>query len=286
MPPSELEPRELTVEWDGVEIAAETMGEGPLAILAHGLTATRRYVLHGSKALARSGYRQVSYDARGHGASSPAPDPGAYGYPQLAADMGSVMDEAGGGPAVICGHSMGCHTAAAFALADPGRVAGLVLAAPVTLGLPPPEESLAYWDRLADGLAGGGVDGFMTAYEADLTVDPEWRERVLAITRERLSLHRHPQAVADALRAVSRSIPFEGMAELEALRVPALVVASHDEADPGHPYAIAEAWSEAIPGARLISEEEGKSPLAWQGGRFAREIGAFCEQPQVAERLA
>jgi 3-oxoadipate enol-lactonase len=181
---------------------------------------------------------------------------------------------------------MGCHTAAAFALADPGRVAGLVLAAPVTLGLPPPEESLAYWDRLADGLAGGGVDGFMTAYEADLTVDPEWRERVLAITRERLSLHRHPQAVADALRAVSRSIPFEGMAELAALRVPALVVASHDEADPGHPYAIAEAWSEAIPGARLISEEEGKSPLAWQGGRFAREIGAFCEQPQVAERLA
>ena len=43
-------------------------------ILLHGLTATRRYVLHGSLALARRGYRQISYDARGHGESAPAPD--------------------------------------------------------------------------------------------------------------------------------------------------------------------------------------------------------------------
>jgi pimeloyl-ACP methyl ester carboxylesterase len=283
MPPSELEPRELTVEADGVQLSGEAMGEGPPVVLAHGLTATRRYVLHGSKALARSGYRQFSYDARGHGASSPAPDAAAYGYQDLAADMGSVIGEAGGGPVVLCGHSMGCHTAAAFALADPDRVAGLVLAAPVTLGLPPPEETLAYWDRLADGLAEGGVEGFMTAYEADLDVDAEWRERVLAITRERLSLHQHPGAVADALRAVSRSVPFEGLAELETLRVPALVVASHDEADPAHPYAIAEAWSEAIPGARLVSEEPGESPLAWQGGRLARVIAGFCEETEVAE---
>ena len=81
------------------------------------------------------------------------------------------------------------------------------------------------------------------------------------ITRERMRLHRHPDALAQALREVSRSLPFEGLAELEALGVPALVVASYDEADPGHPYAVAEAWAERLPSARLVSEEPGKSPL-------------------------
>ena len=52
--------------------------------------------------------------------------------------------------------------------------------------------------------------------------------------------------------------------------MPALVVASHDEADPGHPYAAAAAYAEALPRARLISEEEGESPLAWQGGKLSR----------------
>ena len=88
------------------------------------------------------------------------------------------------------------------------------------------------------------------------------------------------------MREVPRSLPFEGMAELESLDVPALVVASRDEADPGHPYAVGEAWSEAIPGARLISEEPGESPLAWQGGKLSRAIADFCEQPEVLSRRA
>jgi pimeloyl-ACP methyl ester carboxylesterase len=67
--------------------------------------------------------------------------------------------------------------------------------------------------------------------------------------------------------------------------VPSLVVASYDEADPGHPYAIAEAWAERLPSARLVSEEPGKSPLAWQGGRLARTIADFLEEPAVKERL-
>ena len=139
---------------------------------------------------------------------------------------------------------------------------------------------LAYWDRLADGLEQGGVDGFMRAYEADLDVAPEWRERVLAITRERIGRHRNPDAFAAALREVPRSLPFEGMAELESLDVPALVVASHDDADPGHPYAVAEAWAEALPRAELISEERGQTPLAWQGGRLSRGSRRSASAPR------
>jgi 3-oxoadipate enol-lactonase len=180
---------------------------------------------------------------------------------------------------------MGCHTAVSYALNHQDETAALVLAGPVALGLPATEDRLAYWDRLADGLESGGVEGFMKAYESSLEAAPEWRDTALRITMERMKRHRHPAAVAQALRDVSRSLAFDGLSELETLNVPALVVASYDEADPGHPYAIAEAWAERLPQARLVSEEPGKSPLAWQGGRLSRVIADFIEEPQVKRRL-
>jgi pimeloyl-ACP methyl ester carboxylesterase len=282
-----LEPSPFEVDSAGVRLSGEEVGEGNPVVLLHGLTATRRYMLHGSNALARRGYRQISYDARGHGESSPAPEGAGYGYDALTADLRAVAGErARDGRPVLAGHSMGCHTAVAHALEHAGDVGALVLAGPVTLGLPASEETLDYWDRLADGLERDGIDGFMEAYESSLGADPAWVETALRFTRERMGLHRHPEAVVRALREVPRSLAFEGLEELETLDVPALVVASHDEADPAHPYAIAEEWAERLPRARLISEEPGQSPLAWQGGRLSRAIADFLEEPQVRERLA
>lgn len=275
----------LRVEREELALAGEREGEGPPIVLLHGLTAARRYVVHGSRALAREGYETVAYDARGHGESDPAPACGGYSYGELAGDLGAVADAvAGDRRCVLAGHSMGAHTLAAYALDHPDRVAAIVAIGPAYAGGPPDEGTLAYWDGLAEGLEGGGVDGFIAAYDRDL--DPQWRETILRITRERLGLHRHPGAVASALREVPRSLPFDDLAELESLDVPALVVASHDDADPGHPYAVAQAWCERLPRGRLVSEDRGASPLAWQGGRLSREIAAFCGGPEVAQRLA
>jgi 3-oxoadipate enol-lactonase len=268
-----------------VALAVEEAGEGPPIVLAHGLTATRRYVVHGSRTLERSGLRTLAYDARGHGESDPAPAHTGYGFDDLVGDLGAVLEaHAEGRPYLLAGHSMGAHTLIAHALAAPERAAGLVVIGPAYLGGAAEEATVAYWDRLADGLERGGVGGFLAAYDHDL--NPQWRETMLRITRERLERHRHPDAVAEALRQVPRSQPFEDLSELEFLDVPTLVVASHDDADPGHPYAVAEAWAERLPRATLVSEDPGASPLAWQGGRLAREIVAFCERPEVAERLA
>lgn len=286
MAADQLEPTQFELAATGAELSGEEVGEGAAAVLLHGVTATRRYVLHGSLALVRRGYRQISYDARGHGESSPAAAGTGYAYSDLTGDLRAVLEERCRGELpILCGHSMGCHTAVAHALDHADEVAAVVLVGPVTLGLPATEEALGYWDALAEGLESGGVDGFMAAYEASLAVDPSWKDTVLRITRERMELHRHPEGVVGALRQVPRSLPFEGLEELETLDVPALVVASYDEADPGHPYAIAEAWAERLPEGRLVSEEPGKSPLAWQGGRLAREIADFCEEPVVRERL-
>jgi 3-oxoadipate enol-lactonase len=262
-------------------LAGETVGEGYPVILLHGVTATRRYVVHGSKALPRRGYRLISYDARGHGESEPAPGGQSYDYPALAADLGRVIDEHCREPPVLAGHSMGCHTAAAFALSSPERVSALALIGPVTVGEPAPAEALAHWDRLADGIEGGGVDGFMEAYAADLAVKGEWRERALRITRERMERHRDLGAMARALREVARSVPFDGISRLESLELPALVVASRDEADPGHPNEVARARAGHLPRGELVSEGPGEAPLAWQGGRLSREIAGFCERAGV-----
>jgi 3-oxoadipate enol-lactonase len=279
---SPVEPAEFAVGRQGHRLAGESAGTVPPIVLLHGVTATRRYVVHGSKVLARRGHRQISYDARGHGASDPAPTNGGYSYGELVADLEAVLDAEVGGRAVLAGHSMGAHTAVAYALARPERLAGLVVIGPAYMGVVD-EEALAGWDRLADGLERGGVEGFMEAYDRGL--DPAWRERVLRFTRRRMLEHRHPHAVARALREVPRSAPFEAISELEFCELPALVVASHDTADPSHPYAVAAAYAESLPDARLVSEAEGESPLAWQGGRVSREIASFCAEPAVARRL-
>lgn len=269
-----LQPEPLRLG-DEVALSGEEVGEGPPVVLAHGITATRRQVLHGSLALPRQGFRVVSYDARGHGESDPAPGGSGYGYPQLVADLDSVVSEtAAEEPFVLVGHSMGAHTVVAYALEHPDRVAGLVVIGPVYGGMldrEGVERVLARWDALAHGLERGGVEGFLEALDRQ-GLDPDHRDTILRFTRERMQAHRHPEAVARALREVPRSQPFETMDELEFLDLPALVVASHDVVDPEHPYAVAEAYAERLPRARLISEAEGESPLAWQGGRLSREI--------------
>ena len=87
-----------------------------------------------------------------------------------------------------------------------------------------------------------------------------------------MAIHEHLDAVADALRAVPRSAPFADLHALETIECPALVIGSRDEADPGHPLAIAELYAELLPDGRFVVEDEGSSPLAWQGGRVSKLI--------------
>jgi pimeloyl-ACP methyl ester carboxylesterase len=262
----------------------EAAGEGLPVVLCHGITATRRYVLHGSNALTRAGYRVTTYDARGHGESDPSPAGEGYGYPQLIEDLERVVEaQVGDGTFFLGGHSMGAHTAVAYGLRHPERLAGLALIGPVYKGTIE-QASLDYWDGLAAALKTGGVDGFVSYIDAEQGIDPRWRDSVLRFTRERLLLQQHPEALAEALRDVPRSRPFESMEELRTLEVPTLVVGSNDDADPGHPYEAADAYAKALPNARLLSEEPGQSPLAWQGGRLSRALAAFYAEALSSAR--
>ncbi|MDQ3768394.1 MAG: alpha/beta hydrolase [Actinomycetota bacterium] len=270
---------ELTVtSEDGTVLAGEETGEGIPVVLLHGLTASRRYVVHGSRALERGGHRVVAYDARGHGGSSPAPDATAYSYPLLAGDLEVVLDERGLDRVVLAGASMGAHTIVHFALDRPERVAGMVLITPAHV---PGEENepdrLERWDRLARGLREGGVDGFLAASDFS-TMSARWQETVTRVIRQRLEGHADLDAVADAVAAVSRSRPFAALEDLTRLGQPAVVVGSRDAADPGHPLQTARTYAELLPRGRLVVEDEDSSPLAWQGGQLSRLIAELAAE--------
>lgn len=252
-------------EVDGV--AGEEAGEGVPVVLLHGLTATRRYVVMGSKSLERGGHRVIAFDARGHGRSQPKDE---YSYAALAADLRAVMDDRGIDRAVLAGASMGAHTIVRFALDHPDRAAALVL---ITPAFDPEagDRGLDRWDALSQGLREGGVEGFLEAY-GEPRVPESMRDTVRTVIRQRLSAHEHPEAVADAIRDVPRTDAFASWDELARLDLPVTVVASRDEADPEHPYATGERYARAITGAELVSEAPGKSPLAWQGGQLSRVI--------------
>lgn len=254
----------------GVALAGErTPGGREPVLLLHGLTATRRYVVHGSRVIERAGHPVVAYDARGHGASSPAGAPHEYTYDALVGDAVAVMDAAGIARAAVAGQSMGSATAVALALAHPERVSALAIVTPAHLGRP--SANLDYWDRLADGLERGGPEGFLAALEP-LSVAERWRDPVRTVILQRIARHDHPDAVVAALRGIPRSAAFDGLDALSALAVPTLVVGSRDAADPDHPLAVAEDYARRIPGARLLVEDEDESPLAWRGGALSKAI--------------
>jgi pimeloyl-ACP methyl ester carboxylesterase len=251
---------------DGVMLSGEEGGTGAPVVLLHGLTATRRYVVMGSKALERANHRVVAYDARAHGHSGPG---GEYTYERLARDLLTVLDDRGIERATLAGASMGAHTLTHFALHHPERVNALVIMTPAYA--PDRDPGLERWDALAEGLRSGGVEGFVAAYGTP-DVPEKWLETIDRVLHQRLSAHDHPDALADALSQVPRSRPFEQWDDLKAITAPTVIVASRDEVDPEHPYAVAERYADAIPTAELISEDEGESPLAWQGAQVSRII--------------
>jgi pimeloyl-ACP methyl ester carboxylesterase len=266
---------------DRVGVAGEEAGAGVPVVLAHGLTATRRYVVMGSKALERAGHRVIAYDARGHGRSEPAPDPESYTYAELTADLRALLDDRGVERGVLVGASMGAHTLVRFALDAPERVAALAI---ITPAFDPDgaDRDLDRWDALAEGLRTGGVEGFVAAY-GDPPVPASWKDKVVTVLRQRLSQHDHPHAVADALQAVPRAAPLGSWDELEQISAPTVVVGSRDEPDPGHPLAIAREFAQRIRDARLVVEDTGSSPIAWQGSQLSKviaELAARADAPR------
>lgn len=262
-----------------ITLEGEEVGDGPPIVLVHGLSATRRNVVQGSRHLVRRGYRLISYDARGHGASSPAPDPSAYEYSDLVFDLEAVIDHFElDGPALV-GSSMGAATVLTYTLEHPERVPALVQVTPAHTGEGRTAEVVDgdTWEELASALESGGVEAFVDVAQPE-DLPEKWRKVAEEATRQRMERHEHPEGVAAALRVVPYSAAFDGLDKLESLEVPTLIVASRDEADWLHEIEIARDYEKRLPNVEFAVEDEEEAPLAWQGAKLSGVIGDFLER--------
>ncbi|WP_226352912.1 MULTISPECIES: alpha/beta fold hydrolase [unclassified Pseudonocardia] len=118
-------------EVNGVTISYLRTGQDkPPALLLHGLMGSGAGWTPVARVL-EAELDVIMPDARGHGRSS-APDSG-YRYPDLAADVGGLIQELGLRRPVLIGHSMGGMTAALAATRIGHLVRGLVLVDPTFL---------------------------------------------------------------------------------------------------------------------------------------------------------
>ena len=257
-----------------VMLKGETLGEGPPVVLVHGLSATRRNVVQGSRALVKRGYRLISYDARGHGSSQPAPS---YEYSDLVADLEAVLDELALEKVALVGSSMGAATAMAFTLEHPERVPALVQITPAYTGYARTGDADGEtWETLAEALE-DGIERFLEVAQPG-NLPERWREVAREATRQRMERHADLAAVGQALREVPRSIAWKGLEQLSHLEVPVLVVGSQDDSDWLHPLGVAQEYCRKLPNCELVVEEKGDSPLAWQGARLSNLIADFLER--------
>lgn len=177
--------------------------------------------------------------ARGIEMVTPPPRPG----PELATAYLAALDAASaGGPVLAGGISFGAHLAASWAVADPTRCAGLLLALPGWHG--EPDDAPA---ALAARYSAAQVRavGLPAALDAATRGVPDWLAAELA-----RAWPRYGTALAASLElAAGGAAPT--LADLATLTVPAGVAACAD--DPVHPLATARSWAAAIPGAVLAT---------------------------------
>ena len=102
---------------------------------------------------------------------------------------------------------------------------------------------------------------------------------MIKVIRQRLSAHEHPEAVADALAGRAAIAAVRAARRAGAIEAPVIVVASGDEADPEHPFAVGGALRGGDPGCRSWSPRTpGSSPIAWQGSRLSHVIADVAER--------
>lgn len=176
----------------------------------------------------------------GVGLFAPRPRPG----PKVADQLGAELNRAAVryGRVLAGGVSLGGHIATGWALRDPGRCAGLLVALPAWTGVPGDAPASVAGIAAARAVGSAGVESALGSARAGA---PAW----LADELDR-AWRGYGPALADSLR-VAAATPGPGLDELRGLDLPVGVVALTD--DPLHPLDVARAWAGALPRAALVT---------------------------------
>jgi pimeloyl-ACP methyl ester carboxylesterase len=211
------------------ELYRRTVGAGPDVVFCHGFAGSGRNWGMQVRALSSS-HRCTVYDARGHARSPAKLEPRAFAFDRLVADVGRVLDAIGAEHSTtaprttLVGLSLGAATALEFALTEPARVRGLVLASP-----PPTDGERRQWAvEFADALETEGVERagerFVWGERSRLDVQG-------AASVRRGFLEHDPVALAHVLRQSLARLPdlTEQAGRLDRLEIPTLIVAGETD---------------------------------------------------------
>jgi pimeloyl-ACP methyl ester carboxylesterase len=142
-------------------VSVQLSGAGPVVVLIHGFGGWHQ-TWHGlDQALNQAGYRTVTVDMVGAGASSRSMNPDNYTTAAQARTILSVLDTLGIDQAVLIGHSYGGRVALQMSILQPHRISKIIAIAPEVfaeqrppvaklVGLPIVGYALAFWSTMPE----------------------------------------------------------------------------------------------------------------------------------------
>lgn len=230
----------------GILAFDDTGGPGPLVIAVPGMGDLRGEYRYLTPYLHAAGFRVVTVDVRGHGASSPEWDN--YSARAVGQDLLALMSHLGQEKAILIGNSFSAGSALWAAHEAPERVSGAVLIGPI---LRDPPKGIPWYLRavLAIGLSGPWRVGFWLMY---------WTS--LFPTRKPADFSSYRNALGDNLRESGRVNALKAMiylpkSDTEAMVTNAglhvLVIMGTKDADFPDPAAEAQ-WAADRLGANLL----------------------------------
>ncbi|MBI4166120.1 MAG: alpha/beta hydrolase [Acidobacteria bacterium] len=230
---------------DGLKFSFEDYGAGVPLIFSHGLggNLTQMRELIGPM----EGARVILYDNRGHGRTTGALNPTKLNFDAMADDMAAVLDHLGVESAVAGGVSMGAGISIAFWRRHRDRARALILSRPAWLNQPYPPNLMLLGDiaKLFDELGPEAALPRVEKLEAFASMRKHFPETASALMQNLENAR--DASVATTFRMILASVPFGDFSNFAGIRVPALVLANHD--DPIHPFELAERLAAGIPGS-------------------------------------
>ncbi len=260
---------------DGKIAFDDTGTPGPLVICVPSMGDLRQEYRYLTPQLAAAGFRVVTMDVRGHGASSVGwPD---YSTAAVGSDVVALVRHLNTGPAFVIGTSMAGGASVWAAGEAPDLITGQVLIDAFVRDKPAGQSSSFFGDlmvKLALAKPWGAAAWslyykslYPTAKPADLTA---YRGAIKANMRE-------PGRFA-ALKAMAMASKADCEARLDDVKGPTFVIFGTKDPDFTHPEAEANWLSARLHGRLLMVEGAGHYPHAEMPGQVGPAIIAFLQE--------
>jgi pimeloyl-ACP methyl ester carboxylesterase len=269
-----MNPVEGSFRFGGNRIAYAVYGDGERTlVLVHGLLMNRRMYDHLAPELASRGFKVVTVDMLGHGASDQPEDTRAYSMSAFADQLAALCDHLELDRPVVGGTSLGANVSLEMASRHPGRAGGLFIEMPVLENalvaagviFLPILVALRFGRPLVAAVAAVTNRIPRSNYLVDILLD--WTRRN----------PRASEAVLEGLLFGRTAPPRD---ERQRIEIPALVIGHR--ADPLHPFSDSDMLVEELPNARLVNAE---SIFEWRlrPGRLDDELASFLGEVHFSE---